>query len=149
MTLVPTSMLLAGAKQIFVRLVTLYPSISPFISLSYTVFGILDSNIADSILSPIKLKLKVPLVTHEQCLHAFKQQMLNIGPGQICAGGETDRDSCPGDSGSPLMNFDPVTNRWIVVGLVSMGLKECGVKGIPGVYTKIDMYLDWIEANAK
>lgn len=88
-------------------------------------------------------------MTYEQCMKAFKQQMLSIGPGQLCAGGETDRDSCPGDSGSPLMYFDGGINRWVVVGLVSMGLKECGMPGIPGVYTKIDTYLDWIETNSK
>lgn len=93
------------------------------------VFFNTDTEKAVNILSPIKLKLKVPLKTHEECTKAFKQQMLNIGPGQICAGGETDRDSCPGDSGSPLMYFDTKTNRWVMVGLVSLGLKECGTPG--------------------
>ena len=35
---------------------------------------------------------------------------------------------------------------WTQVGLVSFGTSECGV-GDPGVYTRLDGYLDWIDSK--
>jgi len=71
-------------------------------------------------------------------------QRLPIGPTQLCAGGEKNRDSCPGDSGSPLMQFDGPMARWVSVGIVSLGLSTCGTDGVPGIYTNVLDYLDWI-----
>ena len=34
--------------------------------------------------------------------------------------------------------------QWYQVGLVSWGLKKCGTKGVPGVYTNVKSYLNWI-----
>lgn len=73
---------------------------------------------------------------------------VQIGSGQLCAGGERGRDSCRGDSGGPLMGIDrsggPVGN-WIVAGIVSFGPSPCGMQGWPGVYTKVGDYVDWIQ----
>jgi secreted trypsin-like serine protease len=39
-------------------------------------------------------------------------------------------------------------NRQIVVaGLVSFGASACGHKSIPGVYTDVASYMDWIRQN--
>jgi secreted trypsin-like serine protease len=55
------------------------------------------------------------------------------------------RDTCQGDSGGPLFvwenNRTPAVRRQ--VGIVSWG-KGCAEAGHPGVYTRVDMYLDWI-----
>jgi secreted trypsin-like serine protease len=37
---------------------------------------------------------------------------------------------------------------WYLIGIVSYGTPRCG-DGIPGVYTKVTNYLDWIEKNLK
>jgi len=37
---------------------------------------------------------------------------------------------------------------WYLIGIVSYGTTRCG-DGIPGVYTKVINYLDWIEKNLK
>lgn len=44
-----------------------------------------------------------------------------------------------GDSGAPLMQLDGqgFPTYWYVVGLVSYGLKPCGQKDWPGVYTRV------------
>jgi len=86
---------------------------------------------------------------------------------QMCAGGEAGRDSCVGDSGSALMRevskpevgnpkaVVPVAGEdqaifksfWKLIGVVSFGPRICGTEGVPGVYTKVRHYLDWILEN--
>jgi secreted trypsin-like serine protease len=38
--------------------------------------------------------------------------------------------------------------RWVNIGIVSWGI-GCGVVGRPGIYTRVNTYLDWIFANAE
>ena len=59
----------------------------------------------------------------------------------LCAG-NTEVDTCTGDSGGPLLYVDD-KYRWTVGGVVSFGPSACG-NGVPGVYTRVDRYLDWI-----
>jgi secreted trypsin-like serine protease len=61
------------------------------------------------------------------------------------------RDTCKGDSGGPLMKeyYDGVKQFWFVVGVVSYGPRECGSEGVPGVYTKVSSYMDWIREKIK
>ncbi len=59
-----------------------------------------------------------------------------------------DKDSCKGDSGAPLVYRSVPNMPWYLVGLVSYGTDPCGI-GKPGVYTKIDVYLDWISQTIK
>lgn len=69
---------------------------------------------------------------------------------QICAGGEAGKDSCDGDSGGPLMTevnaYEP---RFELVGVVSYGPKVCGTAGVPGVYTHVYKYVDWIQQSVR
>jgi len=65
-----------------------------------------------------------------------------IGSNVLCAGDNT-TDACSGDSGSPLLWVDDLS-RWTVVGVVSFGPSVCG-QDVPGAYTKVKNYLDFIE----
>jgi trypsin len=58
----------------------------------------------------------------------------------VCAGNPSPgHDSCPGDSGGPLL--DTATGEQ--VGIVSFGI-GCGNPNFPGVYTRVSAYTNWI-----
>lgn len=94
-----------------------------------------------------KLQLRVPLVDNEKCANAFSSIRLEIISTQLCAGGELGKDSCRGDSGGPLMWYGdsgPFSKTWYLLGVVSFGLEQCGTEGVPGVYTRMSEYMDWV-----
>ncbi|KAH0947924.1 hypothetical protein HN011_012040 [Eciton burchellii] len=97
--------------------------------------------------SNVKLKLSLPLVDQDQCNQVYGNVSVQLGYGQICAGGQRGKDSCRGDSGGPLMTVEALpdgSGRWSVVGVVSFGPSPCGMPGWPGVYTKVQDFVPWI-----
>ena len=78
------------------------------------------------------------------------QQRPDYGPLKIkgtvfCASNPT-KSTCRGDSGGPVILTDGTP---LLVGLVSWGKKACAGDGRPGVYTRIDQYVPWIDAAMK
>lgn len=70
-----------------------------------------------------------------------------IQRGMFCAGHvQGGMDACHGDSGGPLI-CRSVTGRYAVFGIISWG-EECGLPNRPGVYVKVQDYLDWIMKTA-
>ena len=67
-----------------------------------------------------------------------------ITDGVLCAGGGTSgRDACRGDSGGPLRVETDDGPR--LVGVVSAG-EGCSAPGVPGLYTRVSHYIDWIDS---
>ncbi|XP_014477561.1 PREDICTED: uncharacterized protein LOC106745987 [Dinoponera quadriceps] len=96
------------------------------------------------------LQALLPIMTNEDCAKAFSNSV-SIWYKQMCAGGLTMVDSCMGDSGGPLQapaiyNAPGIRNkiRFVQYGVVSYGLKQCGTTNVPGVYTRVAYYMDWI-----
>ncbi|XP_031627884.1 serine protease persephone-like [Contarinia nasturtii] len=68
-----------------------------------------------------------------------------LSQSQCCAFDPMARnDACQGDSGGPLQIFPHSSNIASVVGVVSFGI-SCGTT-LPGVYTRVAYYLQWIES---
>lgn len=55
-------------------------------------------------------------------------------------------DACTKDSGGPLVCEDsPGSGAWTVYGVTSWGIgTNCGQEGIPGVYARVPVAVDWI-----
>ncbi|XP_052752245.1 serine protease snake-like isoform X2 [Galleria mellonella] len=72
---------------------------------------------------------------------------------QLCAGKlEGGVDACQGDSGGPLQVKIPFPEQYetiegtmhYVVGITSFGV-GCALPNLPGVYTRVSSFIDWIE----
>uniref|UniRef100_A0A182W4R1 Peptidase S1 domain-containing protein n=1 Tax=Anopheles minimus TaxID=112268 RepID=A0A182W4R1_9DIPT len=96
------------------------------------------------------MKANVSIIEQTVCTDSIPRNRRNpngLHPGQMCALGRNERnetiaDTCPGDSGGPLaLNLD---GRHYLVGITSNGY-TCG-SPIPGIYTEVAKYLDWIES---
>uniref|UniRef100_A0A8C3CHK9 Transmembrane serine protease 15 n=1 Tax=Cairina moschata TaxID=8855 RepID=A0A8C3CHK9_CAIMO len=91
--------------------------------------------------SNILQEAEVPLILNDKCQQWMPEY--SITENMICAGYDTGGiDSCQGDSGGPLMFEDG--NKWVLVGVTSFGYK-CALPERPGVYTRVTMFVDWIQ----
>lgn len=99
--------------------------------------------------SPVKMKVILPLVDRESCRNAYREQNFVPSNAHLCAGGRELRDTCAGDSGSPLMFYDRHKGVWVLSGVVSVGAYKCGSSGKPGIYTNVKEYVPWIRKHAK
>ncbi|XP_050096676.1 brachyurin-like [Anopheles aquasalis] len=80
------------------------------------------------------------IVPNEICRRVYGALIRNQ---QICVSGEGGRNPCQGDSGGPLtVEFDG--QRLTQVGIVSYGSIRGCEKGVPGVYTRVSSYIEWI-----
>lgn len=96
--------------------------------------------------SNIKMKAVLYGVSQDRCVKKYRSKRVQLTANQMCAGGKMGIDSCRGDSGAPLMEYNESADvpHWTVVGIVSFGLTVCGQESWPGVYTRVDKYIPWI-----
>jgi secreted trypsin-like serine protease len=94
-------------------------------------FGLVASNslFSSNLLRQVDLKM-YPFETCNNTLSEIKSDSTS----QLCVGDLTQsKDTCQGDSGSPLMyNY---MNRWYVIGIVSYG-RGCGIPEYPGIKSR-------------
>uniref|UniRef100_A0A182JES5 Peptidase S1 domain-containing protein n=1 Tax=Anopheles atroparvus TaxID=41427 RepID=A0A182JES5_ANOAO len=97
------------------------------------------------------LKVTLELFPFEGCKESFEPSRklrtgLN-GTTQMCAGSRnTTKDTCQGDSGGPLQVYNDanVYCTYTIIGVTSFG-QNCGLAGVPAVYTTVFPYISWIE----
>lgn len=97
--------------------------------------------------SDILLKAFLPRVDNRDCQQILTRKRLNIqlGSKQMCAGGKGLVDACKGDSGGPLGTFaNHQGTRFVQYGIVTTGIGSCGQNSVPGVYSRVADYMDWI-----
>ncbi|XP_072043217.1 ovochymase-2-like [Amphiura filiformis] len=94
--------------------------------------------------NPDLFEVTVPVVDQQQCVDYYAPEP--ITDNMICAGlPEGGKDSCQGDSGGPLVGLikNPDGDRWYLGGVVSWGF-GCARPELPGVYTRVTEFEDWI-----
>ncbi|XP_051959042.1 hyaluronan-binding protein 2 [Xyrauchen texanus] len=100
----------------------------------------------DDSVSPQLLDAKVLLISQRRCMsrNIYGNRLDDT---MMCAGhmqGKT--DSCQGDSGGPLVCQKDEINY--VYGVVSWG-DSCGKKNKPGIYARVNKFIDWINEKMR
>lgn len=90
-------------------------------------------------------EVALPVVSNLDCFPHYRETFDSRFA--FCAGGTRvgGQDSCQGDSGGPILVSRDGAN--VVAGLVSHG-NGCGRSGVPGVYTRVAAFTDWITSHA-
>lgn len=100
--------------------------------------------------SDVLMKVNLEMFSQSECRHFFSNDgSLRLGileESQICVGSHSERkDTCLASNGGQLqVDHENYQCSYILIGVASYGA-QCGVVDIPGVYTRIYPYLDWIE----
>lgn len=106
---------------------------------------------ADGVFQNVLKTVELPFVTHPTCQDQLRTTRLSkyfkLHQSFLCAGGETGKDSCSGDGGSPLMCKSPDTGSYVQAGIVAWGI-GCGTGGVPGVYADVSFGFDWIVSES-
>uniref|UniRef100_A0A182MQJ3 Peptidase S1 domain-containing protein n=1 Tax=Anopheles culicifacies TaxID=139723 RepID=A0A182MQJ3_9DIPT len=97
------------------------------------------------------LKVTLEMFHYDECKNLFEPtRKLRTGINatiQMCAGSRNStKDTCQGDSGGPLQVYNDanVYCTYTVIGVTSFG-QNCGLAGVPAVYTAVFPYVSWIE----
>ena len=91
----------------------------------------------------------VPVIGGDNCSSEYDWLDHLVVDGMLCAGYERGQiDSCQGDSGGPLVRkTENSRGGFELIGIVSWGF-GCAKLHLPGVYTDVFYYLDWIRQIA-
>jgi trypsin len=112
----------------------------PRLDSALTVIGFGTTSATNFAPSSYLLGVNVFPVDPDTCAQNYNATVTVDRKTMLCAGhSQSNRDSCSGDSGGPLL--DKATGEQ--VGIVSFG-KGCGDPDFPGVYTRVSKYTSWI-----
>jgi secreted trypsin-like serine protease len=95
--------------------------------------------------------VEIDAIDPQACRAAYENAgVQDITAAQICAtGSQGGKDSCQGDSGGPLVVHADNALGYLQVGIVSWGMTQCGDPTLPGIYTRVSAYSDWINNTMK
>ena len=114
---------------------------------SVNVYGWGRQNDGGMRANQLLLAVGLQIMARKDCVPHGKRLRWIIGDGFVCAIAppKTDRKTCSGDSGGPVV--DDVTKQ--LVALVSGGGPKCAKDNDPSFYTRIGAYLPWIRTTTK
>ncbi|XP_064550504.1 melanization protease 1 [Drosophila montana] len=116
----------------------------------------MENNTSSSPASTASVRfIRLPIVNTTSCAITYAtlsenfQQPIVITPSHLCAQGQPMNDVCRGDSGGPFMDDGTsgilnADGRYTLLGIVAFGPTLCGVTTVPGVYTAVSSYMNWI-----
>ena len=115
------------------------------VPVSATGWGVTGSSDSANTMNAVLLRVDLKAMPNPVCQQRPGYGPLKIKGAVFCASNPT-KSTCRGDSGGPVILTDGTP---LLVGLVSWGKKACAGDGRPGVYTRIDQYVPWIDAAMK
>jgi len=89
-------------------------------------------------------EVQIKVLSNSACRSRYSSSAITNS--MVCASAQG-KDSCQGDSGGPLVIKDGGGN-YDQIGVVSWGY-GCANSQYPGVYTRVNKYLDWIRDNTE
>lgn len=92
------------------------------------------------------MEVVIPVITSQACKRAYPREDI-VEKAMLCGGyKQGGKDACQGDSGGPYF-FDG-RSGYTLQGIVSWGT-GCARPGVPGVYTRVASYVDWIQDQVR
>jgi secreted trypsin-like serine protease len=93
-------------------------------------------------------EVDLKVIDFDTCNYYYGLENVTLTSNMFCSGYmDGSQDSCQGDSGGPLIVADG-NDSYALAGIVSFGgslNQMCGAPNYPGVYTKVQNYIEWIE----
>jgi hypothetical protein len=116
-----------------------------FVNQLATIVGWGATSQGSSTISPVPNFVRNPIITNLSC--RISLVTATIDDNHICMSGEGGRNPCAGDSGAPLTvtEADGLTTQ---IGVFSFNSILGCQSDRPSVYTRLTVYLDWIEQNS-
>lgn len=102
-------------------------------------------------------QVQLPVISNDECREKYQTIFHNRVENDrfndlvLCAGYTAGgKDACQGDSGGPMMLPIESNGESAIyqIGIVSCGL-GCGRPNTPGIYTRVQQQMDWIEKKLK
>uniref|UniRef100_A0A1B6G6F2 Peptidase S1 domain-containing protein n=1 Tax=Cuerna arida TaxID=1464854 RepID=A0A1B6G6F2_9HEMI len=88
-------------------------------------------------------KATIDLYSNPACQAVYEPYGINILSTNLCAGTpDGGIGQCTGDSGGPVVVEGSPS---VQIGIISFSAKPCGIKGFPGVNTRVSQFIDWIK----
>jgi secreted trypsin-like serine protease len=115
---------------------------------------ITQTDIVSTYMPASLMQLELPLISVDQCRMGYASSDLAskiVVDGRVVCAQSTSaspQDACQGDSGGPLVVKDE-NGGYVQIGIVSLGDPLCGLKKLPGVYTRISAFEPWLRQNTR
>jgi secreted trypsin-like serine protease len=92
------------------------------------------------------LEAEVPIISNEEANAIYQSLGSAVTDNMIAAGlAAGGIDACQGDSGGPFVVQEGI-DQWVLAGATSWGI-GCARPGVPGLYTRLSRYGDWLAGH--